>query len=154
MKRTVMLVLITCFLFTMLVACRPISGNTPGKIMEQSENTPGTTFTRPDGNLMWNEFVLIREDYYGRSEDAFIQENVLTTEDQTLTVLFLSGFGNDNLEYGVTEVIQVNLDGNWYTLATEPENSEIQPVNLSQRDKPLILPNVINLRKTRANMNR
>ena len=108
-------------------------GTTPG-------DAPEAIVARSDGVLTWNGFALIREDYYGRSEDVFLPENVLTTEDQTLTVFFLSGFGSDNLEYGVVEVVQVNLDGNWYTLASSSEDSGIQSINLSQREYPLILP--------------
>ena len=132
------LILIVTLLLS--AACGAITGDTPGTSIVQPGDTPVTIITDPNGTPMWNGFVLIRENYHGRPEDVSVPENVLTTEDQSLTVFFLSGFGSDELNYGVTEIVQVNLDGNWYTLATGSENSEIQPINLSQREQPLILP--------------
>jgi hypothetical protein len=132
--------LITIISLLLSAACGPVSGGAPGTAKEQPGDTQEAITTGPDGNTTWNGFALIREDYYGRPEDAFVPENVLTTEDQTLTVFFLSGFGSDGMEYGITEIVQVYLDGSWYTLADGSEKSEIQPVNLSQREQPLILP--------------
>ena len=86
---------------------------------------------RRQAKLMWNGLELTHEDFDGSAPvELFVPENVLTTDDEALTVFFLSKLGSDVLEYGVTEVIQVQLDGLWYTL----------PFNLSQSDEPLVLP--------------
>ena len=98
-----------------------------------------TPIEQSDGTLTWNGFKLKREEYFGRAEDVFVPENVLTTDEQTLSVFFSSGFGSDELEYGIMEFIQVNLDGVWYTLMDE-QSDPPTPLNLSQTDVPLILP--------------
>ena len=89
---------------------------------------------KPDRNLEWNGFHLIREDFGfdGRSTaavDITVPENVLTNEDRTLTFSIYSRLGSDTYEYGVDELIQVHLDGIWYTI----------PQALSQNTQPLVL---------------
>jgi len=140
MNRKKVSALITIVSLLLSTACGSITGDKTDAVPAQPGGTPEMVITNPEGKLTWNGFVLIREDYHGRAEDVFVPENVLTTEEQTLTVYYLSGFGSDNLAYGAAEVVQVNLGGDWYTLAADSENSEIRPINLSQREQPLILP--------------
>ena len=82
--------------------------------------------------LMWNGFELVREDFYGIEFTVIVPENVLTPRDRTLTVHFYNGSSDvfDLVEYGVNEVIQVNLDEQWYSL----------PRMLRAKEQPLLLP--------------
>jgi len=98
---------------------------------------PGTSLEQPEiptvphgGTVIWNGFELVREDFFGRANEVRVLENVLTTEDHELTVQFTSGLGSDHLEFGMMEVIQVNINGVWFSL----------PRLLNQREQPLVLP--------------
>ena len=91
------------------------------KTYEEPDHSPAQT-------VVWNNLELVLENYHGRSEDVYIPENVLTTEDYTLTVFYGSGFLSDSVEYGVKEVLQIKLDGAWYSI----------PVNPSPNETPLI----------------
>jgi len=87
------------------------------------------------GIVKWGEYELIKEDYV--STDGLItQDNTIVNESKPLfTVYFL----NDSyapgktvqhrIEYGIDEVIQVCLDGSWYTL----------PDMLPKRSVPYVL---------------
>ena len=79
--------------------------------------------------LAWNGFELIREDYQSYSQNVSVPNNVITTDDKTLTVFFANSSGSDNADYGMTELIQVKLDDGWFTI----------PVSLAQREAPLTL---------------
>ena len=57
--------------------------------------------------------------------------NVITTEEQTLIILFRGNI-NEEPQYIVAEFVQVNLDGVWYTLSQ----------HLSLIEEPLIVENV------------
>ena len=80
------------------------------------ENKPEIPAEQLDGTFLWNSLELIRNDlcWYDWGNSVFVPENVLTTEDKTLTVFFRSYDGGD--EYGVKEFVQVNIDGLWYTI--------------------------------------
>lgn len=80
---------------------------------------------QPDGTFMWNGLQLIREElgYGGFFAEITVPENVITTKDNTLTMLLRSR-SSGTYEYGTNEFIQVNLDGVWYTLMQKVSQSE------------------------------
>ena len=108
-------------------------------VIAQPKTLPEEPASQPREVLTLNGFTLVREDYHGRASDVSVQENVLTTEDQTLTMSFASSSG-EAMEYGLFEFVQVKLGGIWYTLMDGPPESPASPFNLSQRTDPLLLP--------------
>jgi hypothetical protein len=118
-----LLVLIIATLIMLVVQLLNNAPLMPEAIIEMPDSQYG-------GAPVWNGFELVHEDYFGREQDVFVPENVLTADTQTLTVFFTNSSGSDAMEFGVSEFIQVKLDGAWYTL----------PFNLAQRTAPLILP--------------
>jgi len=68
---------------------------------------------------------IIRYDWGWSHGDITVPENVLTTKEQTLTVLFRSRSGE--YEYGFKEFLQVYLDGMWYnsTLELSPNGERL-----------------------------
>jgi len=95
-----------------------------------SSEQHGTLAVQRNYTVMWNGLELHREDFAGSAYNTFVPENVLTTDEQVLTVYYTNGSGSDALEYGIHEIIQVNIDGTWYTL----------PYQLSSLEQPLLLP--------------
>ena len=82
---------------------------------------------QPDGTVTWSGHELIRDDRLYDSTSIQVHDNVLTTRDRTLTMVFINW---REAEYGATEHVQVNLDGTWYTI----------PVNLAENDSILSIP--------------
>ena len=81
-----------------------------------------------DGTLVWKGFTVEHSYYGGSATNVFVPENVLTTQDQVLSVLFGASSGSP-VQFGMKEIIQVNLDGEWYSL----------PDLLMHREQPLIM---------------
>jgi hypothetical protein len=98
-------------------------GGTPSVLSEPAE--------QPDGTFLWENMRLIRDDINGIRgiyTNFFVSDNVITAQDQTL-IISIRNSGGDDLEYGTEQIIQVNLDGAWYTIAHQ----------LSQNEEPVIL---------------
>ena len=102
-KRYLLIICVLVIIILLCVSCE----NKENKLIEQ-----------PDGTFLWNGLELIRDDFRWYNRGTFsgvsVPENVITTEDKTLTVFFRSYDGGD--EYGVKEYIRVNIDGIWYTI--------------------------------------
>ena len=95
-------------------------------------NKPAPPAKQPDGTFLWNGLRLISGDigwdaWNGAGVGVSVPKNVLTTNEQTLSVFYRNGGGI--FEYNINEFIQVNLEGIWYTV--EPP--------LLQAEEPLIL---------------
>ena len=154
-KKTTAIILV-CLIFTLFACNKAPSDDNPGSAIPENvhameengtpklphtdignTNTPNlpditfeeTQLSYPERTLSWNGFELTLENYYGRSEEVKVPVNVLIRGDKTLTMLFSNSSGSDAAEYGITEIVQVKIDGAWYSI----------PINLSQRESPVIL---------------
>ena len=78
----------------------------------------------------WAGHELVRENFDGSHYFVNVPDNVITTECEMLVVYYTNQSGSDTVQFGADEIVQVQLDGAWYTLKSF----------LPTRDKPLELP--------------
>jgi len=125
---------ITITLLSTITACNYIEENF--HVYDAAEEHPiaNTELKFP---LKWEGHELVRENFDGSHYFVNVPNNVITTECKMLAVYYCNS-GSDTIQFGVKEIVQVQLDGIWYTLKGF----------LPPRNKPLELTPTIGLRST------